>query len=128
MDTAVSHTTETVNGPTDRGPAIANPPTGSALILPNRAEHNLGFHTLWNAYVSGDMSKSTANYRVKQMAKYARIEGRITTHSGRIGLASELTRRGGSIFIRDGFRLFEEKEADSKLEVLRVTLIAHGYF
>ena len=43
MVTAVPHTTETVNGPTDRGPAIANPPTGSALILPNRAEHNLGF-------------------------------------------------------------------------------------
>ena len=28
---------------TDRGPDIANPPTGSALILPDRAEHNLGF-------------------------------------------------------------------------------------
>ncbi len=50
-----------------------------------------------DACVFGDMSKSTANYRVKQMAKYARIEGRITTHSGRIGLASELTRRGASM-------------------------------
>jgi len=50
-----------------------------------------------DAEVFGSMSKATANYRVKQMAKYAGVEGRITTHSGRIGLASELTRRGASM-------------------------------
>ena len=50
-----------------------------------------------DAYVFGDMSKSTVNYRVKLMAKYAKVAGRITTHSGRIGLASELTRRGASM-------------------------------
>ncbi len=50
-----------------------------------------------DAYVFGDMNKATANYRVKRMAEYARVEGRITTHSGRIGLASELTRRGASM-------------------------------
>ncbi len=49
------------------------------------------------AWVFDGMSKATANYRVKQMAKYAGVEGRITTHSGRIGLASELTRRGASM-------------------------------
>ncbi len=47
--------------------------------------------------VFGGMSKATVNYRVKLMARHARVEGRITTHSGRIGLASELTRRGASM-------------------------------
>ncbi len=50
-----------------------------------------------DAHIFDGMSKATANYRVKRMAKYAGVKGRITTHSGRIGLASELTRRGASM-------------------------------
>ena len=35
--------------------------------------------------------------RVKALAKAAGIEGRVTAHSTRIGMASELTRRGASM-------------------------------
>ena len=37
------------------------------------------------------------NARIKKTAKAAGLKGRITPHSGRIGLATELTRRGASI-------------------------------
>ena len=48
-----------------------------------------------NAKVLG-LCAASIHRRFQDAAKSAGIEGRITSHSGRIGLASELTRRGAS--------------------------------
>ena len=47
--------------------------------------------------VLGGLSAATVNRRLAAAAKAAGIKGRITAHSGRVGLASELTRRGASV-------------------------------
>lgn len=47
--------------------------------------------------VLGGISAATVGRRIAAAARAAGIEGRITAHSGRVGLASELTRRGASV-------------------------------
>ena len=47
--------------------------------------------------VLGGISAATVGRRLAVAAKAAGVKGRITSHSGRIGLATELTRRGASL-------------------------------
>ena len=47
--------------------------------------------------VLGGISAATVGRRIAAAAKYAGVKGRIASHSGRIGLATELTRRGASL-------------------------------
>ena len=47
--------------------------------------------------VLGGISAATVRRHLAAAAKAAGVKGRITAHSGRIGLATELTRRGASL-------------------------------
>ena len=49
-----------------------------------------------DAPVFGGLSPQSINNRVQALARHAGLDARITAHSARIGLASELTRRGAS--------------------------------
>ena len=49
-----------------------------------------------DALVFGGLSPQSINNRVQALARHAGLDARITAHSARIGLASELTRRGAS--------------------------------
>ena len=49
-----------------------------------------------DALVFGGLSPQSINNRVQALARAAGLDARITAHSARIGLASELTRRGAS--------------------------------
>ena len=71
--------------------AAADAP-GCALVAVRRSKTNPDCS---EASLLGIGPDQIAN-RVKALAKAAGTEGRITAHSGRIGLASELTRRGAS--------------------------------
>lgn len=63
---------------------------------PAKAVEILRAHCGAQGLVFGGMSDHTINRRVKALAAHCGLKGRFTSHSGRIGLASELTFRGAS--------------------------------
>ena len=79
-----------------RAAAGRSPASGDALVL-----HNSQCRiALWyngsdgTAQVLGGINGQSIARRLTAAARAAGIEGRITGHSGRVGLAVELTRRG----------------------------------
>ena len=65
---------------------------GDALVLP--PPHLQGLRPDGTAQVLGGINGQSIARRLTAAASAAGIEGRITGHSGRVGLAVELTRRG----------------------------------
>ena len=64
----------------------------------------------------GGLNGQSIARRLTAVARAAGIEGRITGHSGRVGLASELTTRGASITENDARRRLENRPPGRPLQ------------
>ena len=79
--------------------------THAEIVCPNHRDHVSALSGCYvpprvqsRATVWEPLSAQMMELRFTAAAKVAGVESRVTAHSGRVGLASELTSRGASIF------------------------------